>query len=148
MADISFSQFDSADFPTIGESVAHSKENPFVLDSFSDKYITTVDNQTALINEPSNVLSSLIWMLEPYLVSQTMPDDERYMPERTAKRLYNSHDFWYVCMLINGCPAASEYSYKSMKVLPAAELYRIETFLRTVKGQVSVYTEDRDVIHK
>jgi hypothetical protein len=148
MADISFSQFDSADFPTIEESIAHSKANPFLSDSFSDKYITSVDNLSALITEPSNVLSSLIWMLEPYLTTETMPTGELYMPERTAKRLYNSHDFWYVCMLVNGCPAASEYNFTTMKVLPADELYRIETFLRTVKGQINVYTEDRDVIHR
>lgn len=143
----SFIQFDSADMATLEESITHSKENPFLMDKFSDKLRTTIDGEGCLVNEPANILSSLVWMLEPFLVEEPLPDNEKYMPERTSKRLYNSHDFWFVLMLINGVAACSEYNLTTIKLLQAKDLHKIEIFLAKVKGQVSAYGEDRDVIY-
>ena len=148
MADISFLKYDSARFATLEASIAHAADNPFLLDRFSDKYAATIDGIRFLVNEPSNILSSFIWMLEPFVTTAVLPADERFMPEKTAKRLYDSHDFWYIPMLINNCPSVTEYEYREIKVLSSSELYRVEAFLRRVKNQVTIYTEDRDVIYK
>jgi hypothetical protein len=148
MADISFKQFDSASFATIEASIKHSEDNPFIIDRFSDKYSAQIDGVSFIISEPSNILSSFIWMLDPYITTQPLPSDERFMPERTAKRLYGSHDFWYVPMLLNSCASVTEYEFSSIKVLTADQLYRVEAFLRRAKNQVTVYQEDRDVIYR
>lgn len=145
---ISFSKFDSAAFPLMEQSIEHARDNPFLLDRFCDKFSTTRDGQGVLVSEPSSILSSLIWMLDPYLSVETFPADEIYMPEKTSKRLYNSHDFWYVCMMVNDCPSVTEYDFRTLRYLPAKELNRIEVFLRNVKGQVNVYLDEENIIYR
>lgn len=148
MADISFVQYDSAVFPTIEQSIEHSKLNPFIFNNFSNRLLTLRDGQNTVVYEPYNVMRSLSWMLEPFLVEYDMPVAEHYMPELTAKNTYDSHDFWYVCMIVNNCRSVKEYQFKRYKILPATELYRIETFLDRVKGSLRVYDPEKDVIFK
>jgi len=148
MADVSFSQFDSASFPTLEESIANSLINPFLLDNFSDKYRTNIDGLPVLFNEPSNILQSLIWLLTPSLLTETMPQNEIFMPERTSKRLYGSHDFWYMPMLVNDCMCASEYKFTTMLYLPSSSLPDVEVFLNSVKGAVNIYDEDKSTIYR
>ena len=148
MAELSFVQYDSAIFPTIEESVEHAKTNPFIFNNYSDRLLTLRDGENTIVYEPYNVMRSLVWMLEPFLVTYDMPVDEHYMPEKTAKRLYDSHDFWYVCMLINDCRSVKDYRFKQYKVLPAKDLYHIESFLDRSKGRLRVHDPEGDVIFK
>ena len=148
MADISCAQYDSADFPTIDQSIENSKTNPFLFNNYSDKLVALLEGENVIVHEPYNVLHSFIWMLEPYLVEYDMPESEYYMPEKTAKNLYDSHDFWYVCMLINDCKTVMDYKFKTYKILPAEELYHIETFLEKAKGSLRIYSPDSNTIFK
>ena len=145
---LSFASYDSAEFPTIEESIANSKTNPFLLNNFSDKLVALVEGQNTIVYEPYNVLQSFVWMLDDFLVTYPMPPDEYYMPEKTAKRLYDSHDFWYICMLINNVSNAKDYRFETYKVLPAENLYHIETFLDRAKGELRVYTPEADTVFK
>jgi hypothetical protein len=148
VADISFAQYDSADFPTIEQSIAHAETNPFLFNNYSDKLVALLEGENVVVHEPYNVLQSFIWMLEPFLVEYDMPEDEYYMPEKTAKKLYDSHDFWYVCMLVNNCVSCMDYKFKKYKVLPATELYHIETFLEKARGSLRVYNPDSSTVFK
>jgi len=149
MAHLSFSNYDSADKPTIEASITHAESNPFLLSRFQDVMIYRRGDVNVEIREPRNVLTQFMWMLEPFLTTEYMPDSEMYMPERTAKRLYDSHDFWYVCMMVNGCASVTEYNMGKMLVLPVDQLYRLEAILFRAKNtQTAISEGDDSVIFK
>lgn len=145
---LSFSNFDSADFATIDESIVHSQSNPFLAGNYSDRLIATVDGANVIVHEPFNVLKSFAWMLDDLAVTYDMPQDEYYMPERTARRVYGSHDFWYVCMLVNNCSTVKDYRYTRYKVIPVESLYHVETFLDKARRSARVYSPDSNTIYK
>ena len=146
MAAISFRKFDSADFATIEQSIEHAAENPFLLTKLQNQVVLTRNAENLYIAEPTNDLQQFIWMLDEFLVEETMHPSEYYMPEKTSKRLYDSHDFWYVCMLVNGCSSVTEYRYKTIKVLPPEYLYHIETFAIRAKRSTLVIPENDDLV--
>jgi hypothetical protein len=149
MPQLSFAKYDSADQPTIEASIEHAATNPFLLSNFQDVLVYRRDDNNVEVCEPRNVLAQFFWMLEPFLEQEPMPEDERFMPERTSKRLYDSHDFWYVVQLANGVTTCTEYDFATIKVLPADKLYLVETILLRAKNQTIAVTDgDEHIIFK
>lgn len=131
---ISFSAYDSGDFATVEESVAHSKNNPFIISNMSNKLIAVRNNELVTMVEPNSPLINFLFMLDEFVITTKFIENERFMPERTSKRLYGSHDFWYVCMLLNNCFTIKNYEFKDkFRILPSDSLYRIEKFQRLNK---------------
>ena len=140
-----FGNYDSADLAHIDESIAHAKENPFVSSKFSGKLITERDRKNVIISEPTSPLVQFVSLLEPYLVESTFRQEEKHSPERTSKRLYDSHDFWPICLLINKCRSNYDYDFKeTFMILPAESLYRVERFLGMVRSSARVITFSDD----
>lgn len=128
---ISFSAYDSADFATIEESVAHSKNNSFIISNMSNKLVSVRGNELVTMIEPNSPLVNFLFMLDEFVIITEFVENEIFMPERTSKRLYNSHDFWYVCMLLNNCFTVKDYSFgTNFRILPANDLYRIDKFIK------------------
>ena len=141
-------RYDSASFPTIEESIANAVKNPFLIKNFSDSLLMTIDSETVIISEPINILRDFFWMLEDSLVSYVMPEDEFYMPELTSRRLYGTHDLWFICLLANNCVSMKNYKMTYYKVLPAAKINKIEIFLNHVKNTSRFFTSDNSVVYK
>jgi hypothetical protein len=143
-----FSSYDSAEFPLIEQSIEHSTTNPFIFNNYSNRMIAVRDSENIIVNEPYNILQEMIDMLSEHFVEYDMPENEYYMPERTAKKIYDSHDFWYICMLVNKCVTIKDYHYTKYFILPADKLFHIETFLDKVKNEVRMYQPDLYTVFK
>lgn len=143
-----YSTFDSGRFADIQDSILSADANPFTYDKYSDKMVFTDDTGvTREICEPVNNLQIFLSELDPYCTITSIPDGEIYMPERTALRLYGSHDFWYILLLLNNCRTMTEYTMSQVKYIRPSELYRLQLFLNLAKNEKKFYN-DKYIIHK
>ena len=129
MAELSFVQYDSATPATIEESIEHAKTNPFNVSNFARKISVTHQGVAYTVVEPLSVIKQFLDGLEEYIVTESLPSDEHYMPEDTALRLYGSRDFWFLIMLLNNVFSCTEYRLPEIRYIPAEQLFRIEKFL-------------------
>ena len=144
----SLKKYDSAVFPTIEESIANAKKNPFLTKKSSDSLIMTVDSETVLISEPMNILRENFWMLEEFLVAYPMPEDEHFMPELSSVRTYGTHDLWYVFLLANNCFSMKSYQFKTYKVLPSGSINKLFTFFNISKNTSRYFSAENSIVFK
>ena len=139
---ISFSNYDSSLFPTFPESIKHSMSNPLLIENLSDWMIDIYDGEEVMIQEPSCTLKSMIGMFDDVLETIAVPNSEFYRPEITAKRLYDSADFWYILLLVNNIYSPHKYNKSSIKYIPAKELIRLSKFSQRTKNIVRTITDN------
>lgn len=120
-----FEEFNSSKFATLEESIAHSKDNPFISSNFNTKL--EVGNYTII--DPNSALKQFIDAYSDLMQDVILKDDEFYSPEKVALRLYGSNDFWFILMIINKIPTIFEFNVPVIKALPVNLLYKIETLL-------------------
>lgn len=138
-----FQEYNSSLFPTIEESVLHSKTNPFVVSNFSTDIVF---NDTGnIIPSPITNINQLIRNLDNLLVDYNVSEEELYRPETTSIKLYGSPDFWYLILLINNIGSVLDYTKSIIKVLPEKDLFRVEQLFKVIK-EIKVNTES--VIYK
>lgn len=118
-----FTEYDSSNFATIGESITHSKQNPFTVDKFGTTILFGNGNK---LTSPNSNIKSLLNNLDGLYINRNLTEAEYYRPETTAKLIYGSVDFWFLIMLINNFGTILDYIQPTIKVLPENELYRIE----------------------
>jgi hypothetical protein len=126
-----FENYDSSSFPTLEESIAHSKENPFISTNFSAKLAIG----DYLIVDPNSALKTFIDAYSDSMQDVVLNSDEMYAPEKVALRLYGSSDFWFILMIINKIPSVFEFNVATIKALPVNLLYKIETLLLNNNNQ-------------
>lgn len=127
---IKFSKYDSAVFPTIEESIEHAKTNPFLSKNFAGKIRVKYKDTEYIIMEPSPSIKMFLNSLSEFFIEDVIRDEENYSPESTALRLYGSHDFWFLVMLLNSFDSITSYKKgNSILVIPPEQLFRIEKFL-------------------
>ena len=137
-----YSNYDSSDYATLPESVAHSKDNPLLINNLSDTLIYAFNGMEVLIQEPKCALKELLFFFEDLTITTTIPDSELYRPELTARRIYKSADLWYTLLLINNMSTVMEYNRPTIKYIPPDKLSHIETFVRMHKGVTRVVVEN------
>ena len=138
-----FQEYNSSLFPTIEESVLHSKTNPFVVSNFSTDIVF---NDTGnIIPSPITNINQLIRNLDNLLIDYNVSEEELYRPETTSIKLYGSPDFWYLILLINNIGSVLDYTKSIIKVLPEKDLFRVEQLFKVIK-EIKVNTES--VIYK
>ena len=124
-----FANYDSGAFPTIEGSILHSRTNLFLLKNFSKRVSAGTLTENYIISEPSCSLKDFIGTLSEFFVSNHVKDSEIFRPESVSKRIYGTVDFWYLLLLINKIPSATEFTTNNILVLPPEYLYKIEIFL-------------------
>jgi hypothetical protein len=138
----SFSNYDSSLFPTLPESIKHAQSNPLLIENLSDWMLTLYDTEEVLIQEPSCTLKSMVHMFDDVLETINVPTTEYYRPELTAKRLYDSYDFWYILLLVNNIYSNVKYNQPTIKYIPAKELVRLGKFAQRAKNVVRTVVDN------
>ena len=123
-------KYDSANFPYINESIDHYKDNPFIVDNFTNKLVININSEyTALISEPDSIIKDLLEVFDDYILTKVLPIDEYYKPEQTSKRLYDSHDLWYILLLLNDCMSVKDFNMNTYKYIDPDQIGQISKFL-------------------
>lgn len=145
-AKLSFAKFDSAKFPSLVESLQHSITNPLLLQNLSDWLITSFDGEAVKVQEPDANIKRMIRFFEPTMEMTEIPEEEYYLPERTAMRLYDNADLWYIILLANNIFRRLDYNKPMMKTIPAVQLQRIATFTKMENNRVRTFKEN-DILY-
>ena len=140
---LNYSNYDSSDFATFPESIAHARRNPMLIENLSNKISLSSENDTFLIQEPSCLFKDMINFFEKDYLELELPKEEHYRPEITAKRLYGSADFWYILLLVNNLFTIHDYNLPKIKYIPPQRLTKIQTFIKYSKNLTSVYEEQQ-----
>jgi hypothetical protein len=134
-----FQEYNSSLFPTIEDSILHSKTNPFIVSNFSTDIIFSDSGN--VIPSPITNINQLIKNLNDLLVNYNVSEEEFYRPETTSIKLYGSPDFWYLILLLNNIGTVLDYTKNTIKVLPEKDLFKIEQLFKVVK-QIKVKNEN------
>lgn len=135
-SNISFKKFDSTQFPTIVESIQHADTNPLLIENLSDWMLVEFEGEEFMVQEPMCTFKSMIYLFDEVLTTIDIPESEYYLPERTAMRIYDNADLWFVILLTNNIFSRLDYNRPKLKSIPASQLSRIEKFTSIHKGRV------------
>jgi len=138
----SFANYDSSDFATIPESVAHAKNNPLQLFNLSDKLIYEFNGKEVIIQDSNCALKQMMFFFEDLIKVTPIPESDYYRPEITAKRLYGSADMWFMLLLVNNMTTVMEFNKKNIKYIPSNDLVHLETFVRMAKNNYRTVVEN------
>ena len=138
----SFANYDSSDFATIPESVAHAKDNPLQLFNLSDKLIYEFNGKEVIIQDSNCALKQMMFFFEDLIKVTPIPESDYYRPEITAKRLYGSADMWFILLLVNNMTTVMEFNKKNIKYIPSNDLVHLETFVRMAKNNYRTVVEN------
>ncbi len=126
-----FSNYDSAAFSEIDESIAHAATNPFIFVNYMDRLrISLGATNKMLITQPESAIKMFLSNLSEFVRTDPLPVYEHYRPEATALRIYGTHDLWFLIMLISNIPSVLEYRRPTFSYLIPESVYQIEKFLR------------------
>ena len=132
MATQSFKLYDSGNFPTLQESIDHSKLNPLLFNKFASSFSVNFKYKNIEIESFKNSLTDFSSFLKNEAVEGTFNVSETFKPELTAKRLYDSSDLYYVCLVVNGCLSRADYSFNEKSTyfyVPSTKIQIISKFL-------------------
>ena len=139
--DLSFKKYDSSNFASFPESIAHSRKNPLLIENLSDYRSITMDDRMVKVQETNCLFKDLIHFFDNDLETTALPTSEHYRPEITAKRLYDSADLWYVILLVNNIYSVTKYNSDTISYIPATKLVKLEKFVEKAKRVVRPYEE-------
>ena len=129
MAATQYSNYDSGDFPLIPDSLNHAKNNVFVLDKYSNKLVFNEADRQVVVVEPTCVIYDFLALFGDNIFEENLPKSEWYMPEASAKRIYGTHDFWYIIMYCTAIQCTIDYTVDKIRYIDPAQVYRVEKFL-------------------
>lgn len=141
---VSFASFDSSDFATIPESIAHAKSNPILLNNLSDALVIDFEGEMTRVQEPSCTFKELRSFFEGHLKDIEVPESEFYNPSMSAKRIYRSQDLWFTLLIFNNMYSVMDYNKKIIKYLPPNKLTMIAKFIQLSNQNVRV-VQDNDI---
>lgn len=146
----SFKNYDSTQFPTFPESIAHARTNPLLIENLSDWRMVDIDNVLTKIQEPTCLLKDMLHFFDDVLEEEELPVEEYYRPEITAMRIYDCADMWYIILLLNNIFSVSKYNTATIRYIPPTQLTRIQKFTDLSNRTVRALSEDdmNDVIIK
>jgi hypothetical protein len=140
-----YTNYDSARFAYIDESIADSKNNVLTLDKYTSNIEYHIDNFKFIMSEPVSIIKEIIPVLfEGSYKVQNLPLKEWYRPESTAKRLYDTHDLWYLIMLVNKCSSYLDYKYETINYIDPEQAYKITKLLNTNKMKIKKSIKNLD----
>ena len=152
-AAVSFKEYDSTNFPTYPQCIAHARLNPLLIENLSDWREIVFEGKTMLVQEATCLLKDSIHYFDEVLEEAELPANEYYRPEITAKRLYDNADLWYIILLVNGIYSINNYDVDTIKYIPSRELVRIAKFterslriVRTANFSSDIQDDSPDVV--
>ena len=139
MASSDFLIYDSSENPDTDKSYEHSKTNPFLFNKFASQFNVTFNYKNVKVESFRNSLVEFQSFLLNESIEGTFFVSETFKPDVTAKRLYNSADLYYVCLLVNNCINRSEYTFPSGKYrfVPIDKVIIISKFLSLSNANAS-----------
>ena len=150
MRNISFRNYESSQFPTFPESIAHAVTNPLLIENLSDWRLIEMDDVIVKVQEGNCLFKDMLHFFDDVLEEEDLPTGEHHRPEITAKRLYDCADLWYILLLVNRIPTVTKYNVDKIKYIPPTQLTRIQKFTDLARQTVRSLVEDdaNDVITK
>lgn len=120
-----FEKYDSSNFATLEDSIAHSKSNPFLASNFNPKLL--INDYT--IVEPTSTLKTFLSAYEDLFTEVTVDESYYYKPEKFSLFMYGSCDFAFLIMMINNINTVTDFNKATLKVFPENFLFKIENYL-------------------
>lgn len=140
-----FKNYDSSAFPTLHQSILHSKTNPFLVENLSTKISLVIEKELFLVQDPNSPLKEFISYFENDIYEEELPESEYYRPEMTALRVYGSADLWYLILIVNNLFSVTQYRRKTIKLVNTNGVARLTKFMAMADGSARNVNEDENL---
>jgi hypothetical protein len=101
---LSLTNYDSSKFPTIRESIRHSKNNKLVLSNISP----TISIDDGFLGKGSPIFKKYDEYLKGFLTEIELTPNFRYSPRHVSKAYYGTPDLWYLVLWANNMTSKFE----------------------------------------
>lgn len=126
------STYNSARFASLDDSLAHSKNNPFVISNTS---IHTQINDKII--KKGYVFKRFEFLLQEYTETSRVKITEYQHPEFFSQRVYGTPDLWYIVLWINGMRSFLDFNIENVKILTSQGLTILNRILEKYRNNIN-----------